>query len=59
MTSPQIELSPEIVHKRQEIVDLLPEILYVPSALVMKVEPSTSRLLESGSQNRNVCHTGP
>jgi hypothetical protein len=44
-TSPGMRVPSEIVGKSQEIVNLLAEIMHVPSALVMKVEPPISRFL--------------
>ena len=46
-----IEIPSMIIHKWQEIVDLVAEILHVPSALVMKVEPPNIKVfVSSGSQ---------
>ena len=53
MTSPQIELAVEVVQKWQMIVDLLAEILHVPSARVMKVEPPSIRVLVSSESEGN------
>lgn len=40
MTTVGIDIPQETAHKWQEITDLLAEILHVPAALIMKVEPS-------------------
>jgi PAS domain S-box-containing protein len=39
MNLTEIEIPPEIVHKWQEIVNLLAEIAQVPAALIKKIEP--------------------
>ena len=41
------------VHKWQEIVDLLAEVLHVPSALVMKVEPPNIKVFVSSESKGN------
>src|SRR5271169_3563402 len=44
-TMPTLALVPsEIIKKWQEIVDLLAEIMHVPSAVIMRVEPSNSEV---------------
>jgi PAS domain S-box-containing protein len=43
----------EIVRKWQEIVDLLAEIMHVPSALVMRVEPPHIKVLVSSESEGN------
>src|SRR5258708_2461374 len=43
----------EIVHKWQEIVDLLAEIVHVPSALIMRVEPPNIKVFVSSDSNAN------
>ena len=42
-----IEVPSEIIRKWQEIVELLAEIMHVPSAVVMRVEPSNSEVFLS------------
>jgi PAS domain-containing protein len=42
-----IEVPSEIIRKWQEIVELLAEIMHVPSAVVMRVEPSNSVFVSS------------
>ena len=39
-----IQVPSQVIHKWQEIVDLLAEVLHVPSALIMKVEPPNIRV---------------
>jgi PAS domain S-box-containing protein len=43
----------EIVHKWQEIVDLLAEIVRVPSALIMRVQPPNIKVFVSSESNGN------
>jgi hypothetical protein len=40
-----IQVPSEIVRKWQEIVDLTAEIMHVPSALIMRVEPPNIKVL--------------
>ena len=44
---------PEIVRKWQEIVDLTAEIMHVPSALIMRVEPPNIKVFVSSETNGN------
>jgi GAF domain-containing protein len=44
---------PEIVRKWQEIVDLTAEILHVPSALIMRVEPPNIKVFVSSETEGN------
>jgi PAS domain S-box-containing protein len=53
MPSPRIEVPSEIVQKWQEIVNLLAEIIHVPAALVMKLEPPNIKVLVSSESSRN------
>src|ERR1700737_4194149 len=53
MSSPVMQVPPEIVGKWQEIVDLLAEIMHVPSALVMKVEPPNIAVFVSNESKGN------
>jgi PAS domain S-box-containing protein len=48
-----IQISSEIIQKWQEIVDLLAEIMHVPSALIMKVEPPNIRVFVSSESEGN------
>jgi PAS domain S-box-containing protein len=45
----------EIVSKWQEIVDLLAEIVHVPSAFIMRAEPSSIKVFISSSAKRDPC----
>ena len=53
MPSPRIEVPSEIVHKWQEIVNLLAEIIHVPAALVMKLEPPNIKVFVSSESSGN------
>src|SRR3984893_8060894 len=53
MSSPVIQVPSEIVAKWREIVDLLAEIMHVPSALVMKVEPPNITVFVSSESKGN------
>jgi PAS domain S-box-containing protein len=48
-----IQVPPETVSKWQEIVDLLAEIMRVPSALIMQVEPPNIKVLVSSESKGN------
>ena len=52
-TLEMIEIPSQIVQKWQDIVDLLAEILRVPSALVMKVEPPNIKVFVSSESEGN------
>jgi PAS domain S-box-containing protein len=53
MKSPNIEVPSEIVQKWQEIVNLLAEIIHVPAALVMKLEPPNIKVFVSSESSGN------
>src|SRR5688572_5572973 len=44
---------PDIMRKWQEIVDILAEILHVPSALIMRVEPPNIKVFVSSESEGN------
>jgi transcriptional regulator with GAF, ATPase, and Fis domain len=48
-----IQLPSDIVQKWQEMVDLLAEIMHVPSALIMKVEPPNIRVFVASESEGN------
>jgi GAF domain-containing protein len=48
-----VEVPLEIVRKWQEIVNLLAEIISVPSALIMRVEPPTIKVFVASESNGN------
>ena len=47
------QIPSEIAHKWQEIVDLLAEIVHVPSALIMRVEPPNIKVFVSSETKAN------
>jgi PAS domain S-box-containing protein len=48
-----IQVPSEIVQKWQEIVNIIAEIIHVPSALIMKVEPPNIKVFVSSESNGN------
>ena len=46
------EVPSEIVQKWQEIVNIIAEIIHVPSALIMKVEPPNIKVFVSSEFER-------
>src|SRR5437868_14376785 len=48
-----IPVPSEIIRKWQEIVDLTAEIMHVPSALIMRVEPPNIKVFVSSETNGN------
>jgi hypothetical protein len=53
MSAAVIQVPSEILQKWQEIVNVVAEIVHVPSALVMKVEPPNIKVLVSSESNGN------
>jgi PAS domain S-box-containing protein len=53
MVTAVIQVPSEILHKWQEIVNVVAEIVHVPSALVMKVEPPNIKVLVASESNGN------
>jgi hypothetical protein len=53
MSTAVIQVPFEIVQKWQEIVNIIAEIIHVPSALVMKVEPPNIKVFVSSESNGN------
>ena len=53
MSAAVIQVPFEIVHKWQEIVNIIAEIIHVPSALVMKVESPNIKVFVSSELNGN------
>src|SRR3954469_21903570 len=53
-----IAVPPEIVRKWQEFVDLLSEIMHVPSASIMRVEPPHIKVFVSSTSKGNPCEPG-
>src|SRR6476646_2891293 len=48
-----LQVPAEIMQKWQEIVDLLADIVHVPSALIMRVEPPNIKVLVSSESKNN------
>jgi len=53
MSAAVIQVPSEILQKWQEIVNVVAEIVHVPSALVMKVEAPNIKVLVSSESNGN------
>jgi signal transduction histidine kinase len=53
MSTAVIQVPFEIVQKWQEIVNIIAEIIHVPSALIMKVEPPNIKVFVSSESNGN------
>src|SRR5262250_1562932 len=53
MSTMPVQVPPEITAKWQDIVDLLAQIVQVPSALVMKVDPPNIKVLVSSDSKGN------
>jgi PAS domain S-box-containing protein len=53
-----IEVPPEIVRKWQEFVNLLAEIMNVPSASIMRVDPPHIKVFVSSTSKGNPCEPG-
>jgi PAS domain S-box-containing protein len=53
-----IQVPSDVVRKWQEIVDLLAEIMQVPSASIMRVEPAQLKVLVSSASEGNPCTPG-
>ena len=58
LTPDSIQVPSDIVRKWQEIVDLLAEIMHVPSASIMRVEPTQLKVLVSSASGGNPCAPG-
>jgi PAS domain S-box-containing protein len=58
MTSRSVHVPPEIVRKWQEVVDVLAEIMHVPSASIMRVEPPHMKVFVSSASEGNPCEPG-
>ena len=58
MPASSLQVPSGIVTKWQEIVDLLAEIMRVPAALVMKVEPPNIKVLVSSESDGNPYEQG-
>src|SRR6266480_6918999 len=58
MTPRSIQVPPEIVRKWQEVVDVLAEIMHVPSASIMRVDPPHIKVFVSSTSKGNPCEPG-
>ena len=53
-----IQVPSEIVRKWQEIVDLTAEIMHIPAALIMRVEPPNIKVFVSSETQGKSLRTG-
>jgi PAS domain S-box-containing protein len=53
-----IQVPPDIIRKWQEIVDLLADLMHVPSASIMRVEPPQIKVFVSSASKGNPCVPG-
>src|SRR4051794_1413298 len=53
-----IEMPSEIIRKWQELVNLLGEIMHVPSASIMRVDPPHIKVFVSSTSKENPCEPG-
>src|SRR5439155_25778868 len=53
-----IEVPSEIIRKWQEFVNLLAEIMHVPSASIMRVDPPNIKVIVSSTSKGNPCEPG-
>jgi PAS domain S-box-containing protein len=58
ITPDSIQVPSDVVRTWQEIVDLLAEIMQVPSASIMRVEPAQLKVLVSSASEGNPCAPG-
>ena len=58
LTPDSVQVPSDIVRKWQEIVNLLAEIMHVPSASIMRVEPTQLKVLVSSASEGNPCAPG-
>src|ERR1700750_2220776 len=56
--APSIEVPSEIIRKWQEFVNLLAEIMHVPSASIMRAVPPHIKVLVSSTSKGNPCEPG-
>src|ERR1700745_1383908 len=56
--APSIEVPSEIIRKWQEFVNLLPEIMHVPSASIMRADPPHIKVFVSSTSQGNPCEPG-
>src|SRR5262245_11712467 len=58
LTPDSIQVPPDIIRKWQEIVDLLADLMHVPSASIMRVEPPHIKVFVSSAAKGNPCEPG-
>jgi PAS domain S-box-containing protein len=58
LTPDSIQVPPDIIRKWQEIVDLLADVMHVPSASIMRVEPPQIKVFVSSASKGNPCVPG-
>src|SRR6266699_788578 len=58
LTPDSIQVPADVVRKWQEIVDLLAELMHVPSASIMRVEPPQIKVFVSSASKGNPCVPG-
>src|SRR5262249_8132610 len=58
LTPDSIQVPADIVRKWQEIVDLLADVMHVPSASIMRVEPPQIKVFVSSASKGNPCVPG-
>ena len=58
MMSRSVQVPSDIVRKWQEVVDVLAEIMHVPSASIMRVESAHIKVFVSSASAGNPCEPG-
>ena len=58
LQSPQVELTEDITRKWQSFVDILAEVLAIPSALIMRLVESDIEVFVSSQSDENPYHSG-
>src|SRR5260370_13450399 len=58
LTPDSIQVPPDIIRKWQEIVDLLADLMHVPSASIMRAEPPQIKVFVSSASKGNPCAPG-
>src|SRR6201993_3032512 len=58
LTPDSIQVPPDIIRKWQEIVDLLADLMHVPSASIMRAEPPQIKVFVSSASKGNPCVPG-
>ncbi len=58
LTPDSIQVPPDIIRKWQEVVDLLADLMHVPSASIMRAEPPQIKVFVSSASKGNPCVPG-